>query len=190
MRFINYFLIAVLLTGCTSVYGQDETPNPTPEKVKENIRKAEQGDAKAQYNLGNMYRRGEGVPQDYILAYKWYKLAAEEGYAEAQYNLGTMYDLGSEGVVPKDDQLAIKWYKLAAEQGHARAQAALGGMYALGQGVPKDYVLAYKWVNLAAAQGHKNASNNRDVLAKRMNTSQIQEAQRLAREFKPKKEKP
>ena len=101
-----------------------------------------------------------------------------------------MYDLGSEGVVPKDDQLAIKWYKLAAEQGHARAQAALGGMYALGQGVPKDYVLAYKWVNLAAAQGHKNASNNRDVLDKRMITSQIQEAQKLSREFKPKKEKP
>ena len=52
---------------------------------------AEQGDASAQYNLGEMYRRGDGVPQDFATAMKWYTLAAEQGNASAQYTLGLMY---------------------------------------------------------------------------------------------------
>jgi uncharacterized protein len=78
---------------------------------------AEQGDAFAQFNLGWMYKNGEGVPQDYQEAAKWYRLAAEQGYAKAQYNLALRYDNG-EGV-PQDYQEAAKWYRLAAEQGHA-----------------------------------------------------------------------
>ena len=49
---------------------------------------AEQGDAKAQFNLGNRYYNGQGVPQDYKEAVKWYRLSAEQGVAQAQYNLG------------------------------------------------------------------------------------------------------
>ena len=44
---------------------------------------AEQGDASAQYNLGDMYRIGYGVPQDDKTAVKWYTLAAEQGNANA-----------------------------------------------------------------------------------------------------------
>ena len=55
---------------------------------------AEQGNVSAQYNLGQMYRRGQGVPQNYKTAVKWYRLAAEQGYASAQFNLGLMYDIG------------------------------------------------------------------------------------------------
>ena len=40
---------------------------------------ADQGDAKAQYSLGVMYDQGEGVPQDYAEAVKWYRLAANRG---------------------------------------------------------------------------------------------------------------
>ena len=58
---------------------------------------------------------GDGVPQDYKEAVKWYRLAAEQGYADAQYNLGLMYSNG-EGV-PQDYKEAVKWYRLAAEQG-------------------------------------------------------------------------
>ena len=81
----------------------------------------------AQYNLGLMYDNGEGVPQDYAEAVKWYRLAAEQGHAKAQYNLGLMYDNG-EGV-PQDYAEAVKWYRLAAEQGDAAAQTNLGCMY-------------------------------------------------------------
>ena len=52
---------------------------------------AEKGHAKAQYELGEMYRRGQGVLQDYKEAAKWYQLAGEQGLAQAQYELGEMY---------------------------------------------------------------------------------------------------
>ena len=49
---------------------------------------AEQGDAEAQYNLGVMYYKGDGVSQDYQTAAKWFRLAAEQGDAKAQFVLG------------------------------------------------------------------------------------------------------
>ena len=52
---------------------------------------AEQGNARAQYNLGYAYDNGEGVEQDYVEAVKWFRLAAEQGNADAQYNLGYAY---------------------------------------------------------------------------------------------------
>ncbi|MAG00089.1 MAG: hypothetical protein CL388_02625, partial [Acidiferrobacteraceae bacterium] len=55
---------------------------------------AEQGDARAQFNLGVMYVKGQGVPQDDKTALKWYTLAAEQGLADAQTNLGNMYRKG------------------------------------------------------------------------------------------------
>src|SRR4030095_1164368 len=87
-------------------------------------KRATQGDAVAQNNLGSMYVEGKGVPQDYTEALKWYRLAAAQGYAEAQFNLGVMY-LGGEGV-PQDYAEALKWYRLAAAQGEAKAQFNLG----------------------------------------------------------------
>jgi TPR repeat protein len=58
---------------------------------------AEQGDARAQYETGVAYVFGQGVPQDYAEAVKWFRMAADHGYANAQYNLGVMYADG-EGV--------------------------------------------------------------------------------------------
>ena len=67
-----------------------------------------------------MYGTGRGVPQDFVEAARWFRLAAEQGSAIAQYNLGDMYGNG-EGV-PEDIVLAYMWYNLAAVQGHDRAQ--------------------------------------------------------------------
>ena len=80
---------------------------------------AEQGDASAQYGLGQMYRKGLGVLQNDKTAVKWYTLAAEQGNARAQHNLGFMYDEGK-GVL-QDYKTAVEWYTLAAEQGDADA---------------------------------------------------------------------
>ena len=55
---------------------------------------AEQGDNRAQYNLGLMYDNGDGVVQNYKTALKWYRLSAEQGNAFAQSNLGLMYQNG------------------------------------------------------------------------------------------------
>jgi hypothetical protein len=151
---------------------------------------AEQGVALAQNNLGVMYAKGRGVPQDDAEAVKWYRLAAEQGNADAQYNLGVMYEKG-EGV-PQDYAEAVKWYRLAAEQGQALAQNNLGVMYARGEGVPQDDVQAHMWFDLAAAgfsaseAERDRAVQNRDIIASKMTPAQLAEAQRLAREWKPK----
>ena len=55
---------------------------------KEMLQVAEQGDAAAQYNLGLMYYKGQGVRQDDAQAVQWFHKAAEQGSAAAQYNLG------------------------------------------------------------------------------------------------------
>ena len=70
--------------------------------------KAEQGDAVAQTNLGVAYADGEGVPQNYTEALKWYRLAAEQSYARAQNSLGAMYANGQG--VPQDYAEALKWF--------------------------------------------------------------------------------
>ena len=85
---------------------------------------AEQGLADAQYNLGVMYAKGEGVPHDYAEAGKWFRMAAEQADADAQYILGVMYYNGQG--VPQDYAEAVKWFRMAAEQGHAGAQNNLG----------------------------------------------------------------
>ena len=152
---------------------------------------AEQGDAGAQFDLGRMYDKGQGVPQDYAEAVKWYRKAAEQGHAKAQTGLGFMYEHGKG--VAQDYAEAVKWYRKAVEQGDAPAQLNLGFMYDKGQGVPQDYVQAHMWFNLAASRlppgtDRDTAAKNRDIIAKRMTPADVSKAQRLAREWKPKKE--
>jgi TPR repeat protein len=59
-------------------------------------------------------------------------------------------------------------------------------MYDKGSGVTQDYLQAHMWFNLAAARGEKTAREFRDSLAEKMTPEQIAEAQRTAREWKPK----
>ena len=144
---------------------------------------AEQGHASAQFNLGLMYEYGQGVPQDYKEALKWYRLSAEQGIADAQFNLGVMYEDGLG--VPQDDQEAVRWFRLSAEQGNASAQNMLGLMYSKGQGVLQDYSLAHMWWNICFASGIKVCVKNRNIMEEKMSKQQIEEAQRLARNWKP-----
>jgi TPR repeat protein len=139
---------------------------------------AEQGDAEAQNSLGDMYAEGKGVTQNYKEAVKWYTKAAEQGDADAEYSLAWMFDRGKE--VPQDYKEAVKWYTKAAEQGHASAQYNLAWMYYDGEGVPQNFVHCYVWNSLAAASGHKTAIVNRDIVAKRLSSQQLAEAQQLA----------
>ena len=86
----------------------------TPEEVEafEGAKaKAEQGDAKAQFNLGYLYYNGEGVTKDFVQAVSWWRKAADQGNAPAQFNLGNSYANG-EGVT-KDEIEAYAYYNLA-----------------------------------------------------------------------------
>ena len=158
------------------------------EAVKWYRKAAEQGHAAAQSNLGLMYSQGRGVTQDYAEAVKWYRKAAEQGDVIAQSNLGFMYHEGRG--VTQDYTEAVKWFRKAADQGDADAQSTLGTMYGNGEGVPQDYVMSHLWSNLASAglsgADRERAVKNRNLAASRMTTSQLAEAQRLAREWRPK----
>ena len=83
--------------------------------LKRHTKAAELGDAEAQYTLGYMYTKGQGVDQNYKEAIKWFTKAAEQGYAEAQYNLASMYYNG-QGVT-EDYIEAYKWTLLASMNG-------------------------------------------------------------------------
>ncbi len=128
---------------------------------------------------------------DYATALRVMKAHAALGEAVAQYNLGLMYDEGKG--VPQNYAEAIEWYRKAAEQGDAYAQHNLGNMYGTGEGAPQDYVRAHMWLDLAVSRfpsgnDRDSAIRYRDLAASRMTPDQIAEAQRLAREWKPKTE--
>lgn len=152
--------------------------------AKELRKSAEAGNAAAQNKLGLLYNKGQGVPENHGKAKEWFEKAAEQGDAGAQVNLGTLYLLGQGA--PESEQMALFWFRRAAQQEDALAFAKLGLMYAQGRGVPQDFIQAHTWYNLSAARGEKRASESRDALAKQMTPAQVAEAQRLAREWKPK----
>ncbi len=116
---------------------------------------AEQGNATAQFDLGGMYNRGQGVPQDDAEALAWYRKAADQGDARAQNGLGDLYFDGKG--VPQDYAAALTWYRKSADQGHASGEYNLGAMYESGEGVPQDDAEALRWYRLAADQGHGRA---------------------------------
>ena len=123
--------------------------------------------------------------EDYETAYKLILPLAEQGDAYAQFNLGLMYGNGLG--VPQDYKEAEKWYRLSAEQGHPEAQYNLGQMYRIGQGVQQDHVLAHMWWNLSASNGDKGAIKSRNIIETKMTPQQIERAQEMARNWKPKK---
>ena len=75
------------------------------------------------------------------------------------------------------------------QKGVAGAQSFLGWMYEKGQGVPKDNVYAHMWWDIAGSSGDKDAVSGRDAISKRMNSTDISTAQKLARECLRKKYK-
>ena len=129
---------------------------------KDMLQEALQGNASAQYMLGKLYQRGEGVLKDDSTAVKWYRKAADQGYHEAQYILGNLYQRG-EGVF-KADSTAAMWYRKAADQGNREAQYSLGGCYFEGCGVSQDYDEAVKWYQKAVDQGIDYAGKYIDAI--------------------------
>jgi len=154
---------------------------PLPKDFKSLKVLAEKGDVRAQYNLGAMYARGDGIPEDNKEAVKWWRKAAKEGDARSQFNLAVRYTYGKG--VDRDAKEALRWYRKAAMQGHADAQNNLGLMYDNGEGVLEDDVTAYAWYNIAAANEGALAQKNKGIIANEMTPEQIAEAQKLSREL-------
>ena len=121
--------LLVGLVFCVSLVGVGDSLN-----IEQLLKKAHQGNAQAQFELGVFYYSGLGVSKDDAEALKWYRLAAEQGHSGAQYEIGLRYHAGAG--VSEDAKEAVKWYRLAAEQGDSCSQ------YNLGTGV-------FTWIRLA-----------------------------------------
>jgi hypothetical protein len=113
---------------------------------------AEHGEPRAMFELGKIYRSGEGVAKDVTQSVNWFEKAANAGNASAMDYMGAMYRMG-EGV-PKDDRQAFSWYSKAAAAGNTVGMDALGQMYRNGLGVPQSYTEAMRWFGQAAAGGN------------------------------------
>jgi TPR repeat protein len=130
------------------------------------------------------YRRGDDATAMRLLL-----PLAETSDAGAQTDLGWMVANGRGA--PQDYAQALAWRRKAADQGNAGAQLSLGLMRREGQGAPQDYAQAYMGFSLASratdADIRIRGIENRDALAAEMTPAQIAEAQRMAREWKPKR---
>lgn len=151
-------IAALYEVGNDHYWGRKGKPQDYDLAAKRYSEAAEQGYANAQYNLGVMYQRGDGVSQDNFQAVAWFRKAAAQNLPQAQYNLGVMYRKGSG--VTKDNLQAIDWYRKATQQGHAAAQYNLGLMYLNGLGVTKDNSEAVAWFRKAAEQDLGQAQFN------------------------------
>ena len=134
-----------------------------------------------------MNKNGSGVPQDYEMALSWYHKAAEQGETNALIHLGEVYATGR--IVPPNTRWRCPGTARPPSKALPSAQVRIGNMYAEGQGVLQDNAQAHMWYNLASAQDFPLASEKRDRVAAKMTPAQISEAQKLAREWKPKPER-
>lgn len=110
------------------------------------------GDAQAQFNLGQAYKLGRGVPVDMAMAEQWYRKAALQGLPQAEANYGlALFDQGKRGE-------ATPWLERAVSRGEPRAQLVLGTMLFNGDGVPRDWRRAYALMVRSSAQGVPSAN--------------------------------
>ena len=93
LTFLLSLTFLFLFSGSSVVFGDDWNDGVIAyikkdykEAYKLWLPLAEQGNAKAQYNLGLMYVNGQGVPQDYVLAHMWWNLSGSNGYKDAVTN--------------------------------------------------------------------------------------------------------
>ena len=91
------------------------SPNIYAQDFNTQLKLAEQGDAKAQFNVGVCYDTGNGVAKNDKKAYQWYLKSAEQRYADAQCLIGICYVVGI-GVDTNLDT-AYEWFEKSAEQG-------------------------------------------------------------------------
>ena len=110
------------------------------------------GDADAQFNLGQAYKLGRGVPLDPALAESWFRKAALQGHHQAEDNYGlALFQAGRKSE-------AAPWLEKSVKRGEPRGQLVLGTMLFNGDGVARDYPRAYALMTMASQAGLKSAS--------------------------------
>lgn len=156
-KIIPYLLISILSLSF-SCFAMEEKNDSNSISTKKNLKqKANQDDAQAQYELGMLYKNGEGgTIKQLPKAIQWFEKAAEQDHTKAQLKLVDIY-------TDKDTQdyaRALKWAKKLVKNNNVEGQYHLGNMYYHGQGVEKNYKEALNWWSKSAEQGNSGSQNN------------------------------
>lgn len=159
---------AVLCALFSSVHAAAETTIQEDyiwqERFNERLAAAQSGDAEAQFNIGEMFEKGSGVPIDLKRAFVWFERAAKQKHQKARFKLAYMYYRG-EGTTSNPGK-AFKLMESLAKGGYVRAQYYLGMMYETGVVTARDLSQAYTWYRRAAAGGYTPATEALADLAK------------------------
>lgn len=129
-----------------------------PEDVTESSKwlmiAANNGNAKAQTMVGDLYYYGMGgKTQSLSESAKWYIKAAQQDYPDGQFKIALAY-LDGEGITQSNSQ-GLMWLRKAADNNHPDAQDALAIIYGFGKnGVQKDMNEFVKWALKAAENGN------------------------------------
>jgi len=135
---------------------------------------ANAGDPDAQFNLGQAYKLGRGVPADLNNALDWYRKATAQGHARAEDNLGLlMFQQG-------DRAGAMPYLQHAAARGESRAQYIVGTALFNGDMVGKDWVRAYALMTRASASGLPQATTSLQQMDKYIPADQRKQGLALA----------
>ncbi|WP_455209983.1 tetratricopeptide repeat protein [Kaarinaea lacus] len=153
----DYMLMKMHAEG----HGSQETAS----SVHWALKAAESGIAQAQFQLAEMYFKGQGTAKDYQQAFHWYRQAAQQGYPLAMQPLARSYEAGLG--VTKNATEAQRWYSIAAseldvfaQKGDAGSQNRLATLYEHGKGVKTNPQAALVWYQKAALQGLTEAQYN------------------------------
>ncbi len=145
--------------------------------VKEWRDPAKKGDPDAQFNMGQAYKLGRGVKQDFNLAADWYQRAAKQGHLQAADSLGHFYHY--QGKIKE----ALPFLESSSARGEPRAQYLLATELFNGVNAPKDWVRAYALMTRASASGLPPASRSLAEMDKHIPLDQRQRGVVLAGEI-------
>ncbi len=162
-------IIVILLTLAVSIAPFAADDYILEEKFNKVMPKAEKGEVKAQYAIGEMYEKGRGTVRDLKKAFSWYSKASSAGYSKAEYKLGMAY-LNGKGV-RKSYSRAFSWFKKSAAKGYVRAQYRLAFLYEKGWGTEQNLNQSLSWYKRALRGGYDTAAAG----MKRVATLQQQE---------------
>jgi len=135
------------------------------------------GDPDAQFNLGQAYKLGRGVPLDPALAESWFRKAALQGHFQAEDN----YALALFQAGKKAD--AVPWLERSVARGEARTQLVYGTMLFNGDAVGRDYPRAYALMTLASQKGMKSASETLAQMDQYISPPDREKGLALARQY-------
>ncbi len=142
------------------------------------------GDADAQFNLGQAYKLGRGVPVDPALAEQWFGRAAAQGHPQAETNYAlALFQNGKHAD-------AVPWLEKSAGRGDPRGQLVLGTMLFNGDSVQKDWVRAYALMTRASASGLPKASETLGQMDQYIPTDVRQRGIELARQYEAQAQSP